>query len=212
MPNRKSLVSEAGLNAPTFSIGRHQLFGSIRCGAGGQTPGFLHAFGVDADDGAHLIAVSRDKGVAQGAGSSTHSNPIRSRARLTLGGGHGDIAAEPDQIVEFQLFGQNPIQLLIAEPTIRYDQDFNIRRQRLGKLHQHTILIGVAMVLQRRLVDGKPHQGRRPAMAADQRQHDRRLVIGIEVGPVHDDNDIRARPDRMGDPSFREFVDVDPRV
>jgi len=40
--------------------------------------------------GAHLIAVSRDKGVA-----STHSNPIRSRARLTLGGGHGDIAAEP---------------------------------------------------------------------------------------------------------------------
>jgi hypothetical protein len=31
-------------------------------------------------------------------------------------------------------FGQNPIQLLIAEPTIRYDQDFDVRRQRLGKL------------------------------------------------------------------------------
>jgi hypothetical protein len=101
---------------------------------------------------------------------------------------------------------------LIAEPTIRHDQDFNIRRQRLGKLHQHTILIGVAMVLQRRLVDRKPQQGRRPAMAGDRRQHDRRLVIGIEVGPVHGDNDIRARPDRMGDPSFREFVDVNSRV
>ena len=68
------------------------------------------------------------------------------------------------------------------------------------------------MVLQRRLVDRKPDQGRRPTMAADQRQHDRRLVIGIEVGPVHGDNDLRARPDRMGDPSFREFVDVNSRV
>ncbi len=68
------------------------------------------------------------------------------------------------------------------------------------------------MVLQRRLVDRKPHQGRRPTMAADQRQHDRRLAIGIEVGPVHGDNNIRARPDHMGDPSFREFVDVNSRV
>jgi len=49
-------------------------------------------------------------------------------------------------------------------------------------------------------------------MAANQRQHDRRLVIGIEVGPVHGDNNIRARPDRMGNPSFREFVDVNSRV
>src|SRR3954468_21654577 len=64
----------------------------------------------------------------QGAGSSTRAHPIRSRTRLTLGGGHGDIAPEPDQIVEFQLFGQNLIQLLITEPTIRHDQDFNIRR------------------------------------------------------------------------------------
>jgi hypothetical protein len=38
------------------------------------------------------------------------------------------------------------------------------------------------------------------------------LVIGIEVGPVHGDNNIRARPDRMGNPSFREFVDVNSRV
>ena len=68
------------------------------------------------------------------------------------------------------------------------------------------------MVLQHGFVDRKPNQGRRPTMAADQRQHDRRLVISIKVGPVHGDNDIRARPDRMRDPSFREFVDVDPRV
>jgi DNA invertase Pin-like site-specific DNA recombinase len=40
---------------------------------------------LDADNSAHLIAVGRDKGVAQGPGPSTRSNPIRGRARLTPG-------------------------------------------------------------------------------------------------------------------------------
>src|SRR5208283_109851 len=51
-------------NAPALCVGRHQLLGGLRCGAGGQTPGVLHIFGVDADNGADLIAVSRDKGIA----------------------------------------------------------------------------------------------------------------------------------------------------
>jgi hypothetical protein len=118
----------------------------------------------------------------------------------------------PYQIVEFQFLGQKPIQLLITEPTIRQDQDFNIRRQRFGQTPQHTILKGIPMILQRCLVNREPHQRRRAAMVADQRQHNRRLIIGIKVGPVHGNNNIRARPNRMGDPSLREFVNVNPRV
>ena len=72
-------------NAPAFPVGRHQLLGGIRCGVGSQTPGFLHIFGVDADNGANLITVSRDKGVAQGPGTSAHANPVRRWARRTFG-------------------------------------------------------------------------------------------------------------------------------
>jgi hypothetical protein len=50
----------------------------------------------------------------------------------------------------------DPPSLLIAEPAIRHDQDVNIRRQRLGKLLQHTILICVAMVLQGCLINREP--------------------------------------------------------
>ena len=68
------------------------------------------------------------------------------------------------------------------------------------------------MVLQCCLVNREPHQGRRPAMVGDQRQHNRRLVIGIKIGPVQGNNNFRARPNRMGDPSLRELVNVNPWV
>jgi hypothetical protein len=38
-------------------------------------------------------------------------------------------------------------------------------------------------------------------MVGHQRQHNRRLVIGIKIGPVQRNNNFRARPNRMGDPS-----------
>ena len=38
-------IAESGLNAPAFSVGRHQLLGGIRRGAGSQTPRLLDIFG-----------------------------------------------------------------------------------------------------------------------------------------------------------------------
>src|SRR5665811_1760670 len=67
-------IAKPRLNSPAFSIGRHQLFGGIRCRACGQTPGFFHILGVDTDNGAYLIAISRNKSVAQGSRTSAHSN------------------------------------------------------------------------------------------------------------------------------------------
>src|SRR5450756_3202006 len=62
-------------NSPAFSIGRHQFFGGIRCRACVHTPGFFHILGVDTDNGAYLIAISRNKSVAQGSRTSAYSNP-----------------------------------------------------------------------------------------------------------------------------------------
>jgi hypothetical protein len=44
----KKIAMEGSLNAPAFSIGRHQMLGGVRRSAGGQTPRFLHVFGMDA--------------------------------------------------------------------------------------------------------------------------------------------------------------------
>src|SRR5208282_5902358 len=43
----------------------------------------------------------------------------------------------------------------------------------------------VPVVLQGRFVNAQPHQRCRAPMPGDERQHDRCLVIGIEVRPVH---------------------------
>ena len=51
MPKRKSFVSRKAASAPAFSIGRHQMLGGVRRSAGGQTPRFLHVFGMDAYNG-----------------------------------------------------------------------------------------------------------------------------------------------------------------
>ena len=66
------------------------------------------------------------------------------------------------------------------------------------------------MVAQRRLVDRRHARGVDAAMAADQRRHDRRLVIDIEIGPVHDDDDIRRDPTASATHGFELRRHLDP--
>ena len=49
-------------------------------------------------------------------------------------------------------------------------------------------------------------------MVADQRQHNRRLVISVKVGPIHGNNNIRALPHRIGHPVHQQFVNLNPLV
>ena len=116
-------------------------------------------------------------------------DPFGSRPGLPTDGSDRDVAAEADYAVELQLLGQQLIQFLIAEAAVSHDADTDAGGQHLGKTPQDLILVAVAPIFQRRLVNRQPHQRRRPAMPGDQRQHDRRLVVGIEIGPIHRDRD-----------------------
>ena len=71
--------------------------------------GFLHVLGVDAHDGADLIVMGGDGGVAQGAWPPAGADPIGGGTGFTVGRGDVDIAAEPDQIIEFQFLDEKPI-------------------------------------------------------------------------------------------------------
>ena len=74
------------------------------------------------------------------------------------------------------------------------------------------MLVEAAVVLERALVDRQPHQGGGTTMVSDQRHHDGRLFVGVEVGPVQCHYDGFACADDVGHPANEYIVDVDHRV
>ena len=153
-----------------------------------------------------------DCGAAQHARASALADPIGRRPRLAVGGGHLDVGAKADDEIELQFLGQHPIELVVAEATISHDANLDIRGQCLGQAHQDLILVAVATVLQRGRLDRQPDQRRRPAMAGEQRQHDRRLAVGVELGPVHGHRDAGPLADDIGYPVDQQSIDIDPLV
>ena len=78
-------------------------------------PATLHVLGLHADDGGDGVGVGGDGGTAQDAGAAALADPVSSVPDLAVGGGNRDVAAEADDEVELQLFGQQPVELAVAE-------------------------------------------------------------------------------------------------
>ena len=75
-------------------------------------------------------------------------------------------------------------ELVIAEAAIGHDADLDTVRECLGQAHQDLVFIAVASVLRRRRLDRQPIQRRRPPVTGEHRQHERRLAVCLELGPV----------------------------
>jgi len=129
--------------------------------------------------------------------------------RVSGGGGDGDVAAEADDVVETQLLGQHPVELLVTEAAVGDNAHLDVGGQQFGQPHQHTMLVEAAVVLERALVDGQPHQGRGAAVIGDQRQHDGGLLVGVEVGPVQCHHDGGSCANDVGHPTGEDVIDVD---
>ena len=110
-----------------------------------------------------------------------------------------DIAAKPDDIVKAQ-FVEKGEQLDVAEAAIGQDRDDDALGQRLGEAEQAEVFVVVALILQFALEDGQPQQRRRPAVVGDEVQRQGRLIVGVEVGPVHGDDDRAALADHLAHP------------
>src|SRR6202034_2448825 len=136
-----------------------------------------HVRVLHADHGSHTIAVCGDLGAAQHAGTSAGLHPGRSAAGLACRGSHGDVATEANNVVETQLLGQHPIELLVAEAAVGDNAHLDVRRQQFGQLHQYTMLVEAAVVLERALLDCQPHQRRGTAVVGDEGHHNGGLVV-----------------------------------
>src|SRR4051794_36006243 len=99
MPKRRSLVSQSGFDTPALAVVRGEFGGRLVGVGAGQAPGLLHARIAQANDAAHLIAFRGDRRTRQRPRASTGSDPGSGTAGLAGGGGHGDVAAEADDIV-----------------------------------------------------------------------------------------------------------------
>ena len=49
-------------------------------------------------------------------------------------------------------------------------------------------------------------------MRGDEAEHQRRLIVGVEISPVHGDDEFPAFADRVVDPEREHGPDVDPLV
>ena len=166
---------------------------------------------MDADDRADLVPARGDLGVAQLARPAALADPIGGVARLAVRRGDMDVAAKPDHISEAQRVKKGE-QLGVAEAAIGQDRHRHALRQNLGQPGQTEVLVIIAPVLQFVLGDGQPKQRRRSAMAVDEVQGERRLIVGVEIGPVHGDDDLLARADDFPDPEREHLPDDDAAI
>jgi hypothetical protein len=176
--------------------------------AGGQTPRLFHALGMHTDHRTDLLAFRRHPRVAQLARTSVLAHPSGRRPGQAARVGHTDVAAEADDVVKAQL-AQEGEQLLVAEAAVSQDGDAASWGDDLGQPPQAAVLVHITSVLQFVLPDSQPYQWRGPPMAGGHAQHQRRLVVVVEIGPVHRHQYLLALADLVRHPAGKAVPDVD---
>ena len=134
------------------------------------------------------MSARRDLGVAEFARSSARPDPCGGGARFAVGRRDMNVAAKPDDIGEAQRFEIGE-QLGVAEAAIGENRHRDAVGQDLCQTGKAEVLVVVALVFQLVLQHGQPQQWRRSAVVGDEVQGQRRLIVGVEIGPVHGDDD-----------------------
>jgi hypothetical protein len=96
--------------------------------------------------------------------------------------------------------------------AIGQDRHRHALGQHLLQAGQAEVFEVVALVLQFVLVDRQPQERRRPAVAGDEAQSQRRLIVGAEIGPVHRHDDRLALAHHLANPRREKLPHDDPGV
>ena len=166
---------------------------------------------MDADRRADLVAGGGEFGAAQKAGAPFLADPVGGQARLAVRRGHMDVAAKADDVAETEAVEEFE-QFDVAEAAIGQDRHRHALGQDRLQMRQAEVLEVVALVLQFVLVDRQPQERRRPAVTRDQAQSQRRLIVGVEIGPVHRHDDRLALAHDLANPRREQVPDDDPGV
>jgi hypothetical protein len=140
------------------------------------------------------------RGIAQLASASALADPFGRCPGFTARVGDADVAAEADDVAVAQLAEEGE-QLLVAEAAVGHDRHPAAGRHAFGQAAQAGVLVVVAPGRDLLLPDGQPNQRRRPAVARDQAQHQRRLAVMVEIGPIHRHQNVPLRADLLRHPA-----------
>src|SRR6516162_4644309 len=130
-------IPEAAFYAPALAVFFQQDSRAFVAEAGRQAPRFFHVLGLNANNSSHEMALGGHRGAAKNACSSALANPVDRRLGFAIRSCDFDIPSETNEIIEFQLFGQHPVELVIAKSPVGHNQDFDLSRQGFGKPNQH---------------------------------------------------------------------------
>jgi hypothetical protein len=98
---------------------------------------------------------------------------------------------------------------VVTKTAIRKDRDGTTGRHQRLQPHEASILEVVASLRQFLFPDGQPQQRRRAAMPGHQIKREGCLIVTIETGPIHRDNNLAAGADQMRNPAGEAVPDVD---
>jgi len=154
-----------------------------------------------------FVAGGGEFGAAQKAGAPCLADPVGGQARLAVRRGHMNVAAKADDVTEVEAFEEFE-QFDVAEAAIGQDRHRHALGQDRLQTRQAEVFDVVALVLQFVLVDRQPQQRRRPAVAGEEGQSERGLIVGVEIGPIHRHDDRLALAHDLARP-WREHVPYD---
>jgi hypothetical protein len=141
---------------------------------------------------------------AQFARLPSLADPIGGQPRLAVGRADVNVAAKADDVSKSQAF-QELEQFDVAKAAIGQDRRGHALGQQRLQAGQAQVFEIVALVLQFVLVDGEPEQRRGPAVACDQMQRERGLIVGVEIRPVHRHHDLAAFANDLANPRAEQF-------
>src|SRR5277367_2551931 len=107
---------------------------------------------------------------------------------------------------------KNSNNLTSPSPRVGQDRHGHALRQQRLQAGQAQVFEIVALVLQFVLVDGQPKERRGPAVACDEMQRERGLIVGVEIGPIHRNDDLAALAHDLANPRTEQVPGDHARV
>ena len=139
--------------------------------AGGETPGLLHAFFFDADDGSDGKALRGDEGGLDLLGASVFWNPVLSLSRIAAWVLNHRAFFEADDEIEAEV-GHPLEEFSVCESAVtdngNADRMIDIKSDNIGQLCEELIFDVVALARQLRFANGFPQEHGCTAMICNQ--------------------------------------------
>ena len=205
------LVAERLLNREASSVEFHDLGSLALAQARREAPRFLHLARVHNDDGRNFSARTCHTCLADHRRATVRGHPVSSWLPPPFGGFDLDAAAESDDEVPAERL-QEPVELLITEPTISEQRDLHVGRETGMQPLDQPVLVIVTLPFEGRFAHRHPDQRRCPPVTRDEVPRERRVIIGIELSPVERYDDLLATANDKLRPRMEQQPDVDAGV